>query len=81
MCNKMPYCTYVLFMFLLFSKCVFSNKLNCKSYKKGFATIKSTYSTDSAKQSTYITNSAKQSTYITDSAKQSTYITDSAKQK
>ena len=50
MCNKIPHCTYVLFMFLLFSKCVFSNKLNRKSYKKDFATIKSTYITDSTKQ-------------------------------
>ena len=49
MCNKIPHCTYVLFMFLLFSKCVFSNKINCKSYKKKFAIIKSTYITDSAK--------------------------------
>ena len=50
MSNKMPYCTFVLFMFLLFSKCVFSNKLDCKSCKKDFATMKSTYITDSAKQ-------------------------------
>ena len=52
MCNKIPHCTYVLFMFLLFSKCVglFFNKLNCKSYKKDFAKIESTYLTDSATQ-------------------------------
>ena len=37
-------------MVLLFSKCAFSNKLNRKSYEKDFATIKSTYITDSAKQ-------------------------------
>ena len=40
MCNKIPHSTYVLFMLLLFSKCVFSNKLNCESYKKDFAKIK-----------------------------------------
>ena len=50
MCNKMPYCAYVSFMFLLFLKCVFSSKVNSKSYKKEFATIESTYITDSAKQ-------------------------------
>ena len=37
-------------MFLLFSKDVFFNKLNCKSYKKDIDTIRSIYITDSAKQ-------------------------------